>query len=163
VPTRIGEPQPTPTRVDVWLGTRIQLAELRISAGVEVASGGEIEQFALQSQKRAAKVVAPQEAIAQGGNEFVSAEFRVASAGWTLAPLRSGQPRGLVMLAMGEKLTNGGRFYVMLWGDAVGSSETSAEFQDSGCATSRIRVACQNRHPRLLHDDRRPADIQVVK
>jgi hypothetical protein len=44
-----GSPQPgakpAPSRVDVWLGSRIKLAELRVPANVEVVSGGEIESF----------------------------------------------------------------------------------------------------------------------
>jgi hypothetical protein len=34
-----------PSRVDVWLGSRIKLVELRIPANIEVVSGGEIEKF----------------------------------------------------------------------------------------------------------------------
>jgi hypothetical protein len=37
--------KPAPSRVDVWLGSRIKLDELRIPANVEVVSGGEIERF----------------------------------------------------------------------------------------------------------------------
>jgi hypothetical protein len=33
------------TRVDVWLGSRLKLDDLRIPAAVEVVSGGEIEKF----------------------------------------------------------------------------------------------------------------------
>jgi hypothetical protein len=36
---------PAPTRVDVWLGSRIRLDELRVPGNVEVESGGEIEKF----------------------------------------------------------------------------------------------------------------------
>ena len=38
------------TRVDVWLGSRVKLEELRIPASVEVASGGEIEKFIAEHQ-----------------------------------------------------------------------------------------------------------------
>ena len=73
-------------------------------------------------------------------------EFNVASAGWTLAPRPPGQPRGPVILEMGEKLKNGGRFYVMLWGEAVGSGEDerTKEFKDKQVrATARIQVSNQ--------------------
>jgi hypothetical protein len=43
--------KPAPTQVDVWLGSRIKLDELRIPANVEVASGGEIEKFVAKRQK----------------------------------------------------------------------------------------------------------------
>jgi hypothetical protein len=38
--------------VDVWLGGRIKLDELRIPANVEVASGGEIEKFVTDREKK---------------------------------------------------------------------------------------------------------------
>ena len=44
--TRTPDPRnPAPSRVDVWLGSRIKLEDLRIPANVEVVSGGEIEKF----------------------------------------------------------------------------------------------------------------------
>lgn len=43
---------PAPSQVDVWLGGRIKLDELRIPANVEVASGGEIEKFVTERQKK---------------------------------------------------------------------------------------------------------------
>ena len=36
---------PAPTRVDVWLGGKIKLDELRVPANVAVESGGEIDKF----------------------------------------------------------------------------------------------------------------------
>jgi hypothetical protein len=44
--------KPAPTRVDVWLGSRIKLEELRIPANVEVVSGGEIEKFIAERKKQ---------------------------------------------------------------------------------------------------------------
>lgn len=44
--------KPAPSQVDVWLGSRIKLDELRIPANVEVASGGEIESFIEQRQRK---------------------------------------------------------------------------------------------------------------
>src|SRR5262245_47524439 len=41
-----------PSRVDVWLGSRIKLEDLRIPANVEVVSGGEIEKFIAARQKK---------------------------------------------------------------------------------------------------------------
>ena len=43
---------PAPSRVDVWLGSRIKLEDLRIPANVEVVSGGEIEKFIGERQKK---------------------------------------------------------------------------------------------------------------
>jgi hypothetical protein len=37
--------KPAPTRVDVWVGAKIKLDELRVPANVTVESGGEIEKF----------------------------------------------------------------------------------------------------------------------
>lgn len=51
-----------PTRVDVWLGSRIKLDELQIPEGIEVASGGEIEVFIERHQKPTAKTDTPQKA-----------------------------------------------------------------------------------------------------
>lgn len=138
--------KPAPSRVDIWIGTRIKLDELQVPAGIEVTSGGEIERFVERRQKQAAKVVAPDEAIKLGTKDFVSVEFNVASATWTLAPRPPGQPSGPVILEMGEKLKNGGRFYVMLWGEAVGPSEDARtkEFKDKRVrATGRIQVSNQ--------------------
>jgi hypothetical protein len=44
--------QPAPTQVDVWLGSQINLKDLRIPANVEVMSGGEIEKFVADRKKR---------------------------------------------------------------------------------------------------------------
>jgi hypothetical protein len=44
--------KPAPTRVDVWLGSRIKLADVRIPANVEVVSGGEIEKFVAERKKK---------------------------------------------------------------------------------------------------------------
>jgi hypothetical protein len=43
---------PAPSKVDVWLGGRIKLDELRIPANVEVVSGGEIDNFIRERQKK---------------------------------------------------------------------------------------------------------------
>jgi hypothetical protein len=40
------------TRVDVWLGSRVKLKELRIPASIEVVSGGEIEKFIAERQEK---------------------------------------------------------------------------------------------------------------
>jgi hypothetical protein len=37
--------KPAPSRVDVWIGSKIRLQELNIPANVEVVSGGEIDRF----------------------------------------------------------------------------------------------------------------------
>lgn len=159
--------RPVPNRLDIWLGSRIKLEELRIPEGVEVVSGGEIEQFVERSQKQAAIVVAPDEVIRQAGRGFLKVEFNVASAGWTLAPRIPGQPRGPVVLELGEKLKNGGRFYVMLWGDAVGASEDARTKELKGKrvrAVGRIQVA----NPQSASTDYyitidRAADLVIVK
>lgn len=44
--------KPAPTRVDVWLGSRIKLEDVRIPANVEVTSGGEIEKFVGERKKK---------------------------------------------------------------------------------------------------------------
>ena len=44
--------KPAPAKVDVWLGSRIKLEELRIPANVEVVSGGEIEKFVGEHKKK---------------------------------------------------------------------------------------------------------------
>jgi len=44
--------KPSPSRVDVWLGSRIKLEDLRIPANVEVVSGGEIEKFIGERKKK---------------------------------------------------------------------------------------------------------------
>ena len=44
--------KPAPAKVDVWLGSRIKLEELRIPANVEVVSGGEIEKFVGERKKK---------------------------------------------------------------------------------------------------------------
>jgi len=44
--------KPAPSQVDVWLGSRIKLEDLRIPANVEVVSGGEIEKFIGERQKK---------------------------------------------------------------------------------------------------------------
>jgi hypothetical protein len=49
--TRRGQ-QTAPTQVDVWLGSRIKLEDVRIPANVEVVSGGEIEKFVGKRQKK---------------------------------------------------------------------------------------------------------------
>jgi hypothetical protein len=43
--------KPAPSRVDVWLGSRIKLEDLRIPANVKVVSGGEIEKFVSEREK----------------------------------------------------------------------------------------------------------------
>jgi len=43
---------PAPSKVDVWLGSRIKLEELRIPANVEVVSGGEVEKFIAARQNK---------------------------------------------------------------------------------------------------------------
>lgn len=138
--------KPAPSRVEIWIGSRIKLDELQIPADVEVTSGGEIERFVERRQKLSAKTVAPDEVARLGTKDFVTVEFKVASATWTLAPRLPGQPRGPVILEMGEKLKNGGRFYVMLWGEAVGPSEDerTKEFKEKVVrATGRIQVSNQ--------------------
>lgn len=40
------------TRVDVWLGGRIRLEHVRLPANVEAASGGEIERFVAEHNKK---------------------------------------------------------------------------------------------------------------
>ena len=45
---------PAPSQVDVWLGSRIKLEDLRIPANVEVVSGGEIEKFIEQRRRPSA-------------------------------------------------------------------------------------------------------------
>jgi hypothetical protein len=53
VSARDGTPgKPAPTQVDVWLGSQIDLQELRIPANVEVVSGGEIEKFVADRKKQ---------------------------------------------------------------------------------------------------------------
>jgi hypothetical protein len=134
-----------PTQVDVWLGDRIQLDDLCVPPGVEVASGGEIERFVERSQKQAAKVVVPDEAIKLAGQGILSVEFVVASAGWSLAPRPPGTPDGPIVLETEESLKNGGRFYVMLWGEAVGSNpdERTRQFKGKRVrAIGRVQVAC---------------------
>jgi hypothetical protein len=44
--------KPAPSRVDVWLGSRIKLGDVRIPANVEVTSGGEIEKFVGERKKK---------------------------------------------------------------------------------------------------------------
>jgi len=44
--------KPAPARVDVWLGSRIKLEDVRIPANVEVVSGGEIEKFVGERKKK---------------------------------------------------------------------------------------------------------------
>jgi hypothetical protein len=44
--------KPAPARVDVWLGSRIKLEEVRIPANVKVVSGGEIEKFVGEREKK---------------------------------------------------------------------------------------------------------------
>ena len=44
--------KPAPSQVDVWLGSRIKLEDVRIPANVEVVSGGEIEKFVRERQKK---------------------------------------------------------------------------------------------------------------
>jgi hypothetical protein len=44
--------KPAPAKVDVWLGSRIKLEELRIPVNVEVISGGEIEKFVGERKKK---------------------------------------------------------------------------------------------------------------
>jgi hypothetical protein len=43
------------TRVDVWLGSRLKLEDLRIPAAVAVVSGGEIEKFIAEHRSRQKK------------------------------------------------------------------------------------------------------------
>jgi hypothetical protein len=43
------------TRVDVWLGSRLKLEDLRIPAAVEVVSGGEIEKFIAEHRSQQKK------------------------------------------------------------------------------------------------------------
>jgi hypothetical protein len=43
--------KPAPARVDVWLGSRIKLEDLRIPSNVKVTSGGEIEKFVEEHNK----------------------------------------------------------------------------------------------------------------
>ena len=67
---RIDHGKPAPSRVDVWLGSRIKLDELRIPAEVEVASGGEIERFVEQRQKQAAEDCRTRRSDQAGGEGF---------------------------------------------------------------------------------------------
>lgn len=50
------KPQPAEVgyhiQIDVWLGSRVQLDQLRVPASIEVASGGEIEKFIADRQKK---------------------------------------------------------------------------------------------------------------
>jgi hypothetical protein len=43
------------TRIDVWLGSRLKLEDLRIPANIDVASGGEIERFIAERRRQQKK------------------------------------------------------------------------------------------------------------
>lgn len=131
-------------QIDVWLGSKIKLEDLRIPAGFQVESGGEIEKFVERQQKQAAKVVPLDEVARHAGKELIAVEFEVATAGWSLAPRTRDQPRGPVRLETAGKLPNGGRFYVMLWGQAIGDNEDQRSKELKGQkvrVTGRIQVA----------------------
>ena len=49
---RTARPGPFVTRIDVWLGGQIELDGLRVPSKVAVKSGGEIEQFISQHEKK---------------------------------------------------------------------------------------------------------------
>jgi len=116
---------PTPSSVSLWLGSKFKLDELVIPPNVEVVSGGEIEAFI---KKRKGSAAVPLERVPEHESQRATVEFEVESAGWSIAPRPPGtERRGPVRAVSKDGLPNGGRFYLMLWGDAA------TDNQDARC------------------------------
>lgn len=115
------------SHIDLWLGGRVKLEEVRIPDNIEVASGGEIEQFLAKRPKRQTKnpapdikALSPAEAVQRMLKTPVTVEFRVETAGWPCAPIPVGEdPLPPIMLDWDGRLPKGGRFYALLTAKAI--------------------------------------------
>jgi hypothetical protein len=109
------------------------------------------------------KPVSPGEAVAKA-QEPLTVEFTVGSVGMLLGPVATGaDARPPIHLDWDGKLKGGGRFYVMLWGDATEGG--SARFKGKTVrVTGRIQAAQQNdASTDYYFTIKAPADIKVVK